>query len=378
MNFYQRSSSIPFTNDCQYLLNQTTNLPPRTSSWFRRPARVAKHASRDSSPRNLVRRRTTASVRAPSRQSSITDGRHHQKHFSTPNGIVSLEERGRPMSWHSTGLDQVEYQFLPSGLQFPSDVSSSHFLGPSFSTCEINGAITPISHPFAGEPFVQDAFTPLDEMSSQDFDRRYAFLNEFSADKDNFYGSQYGPQYPIPTDSHHQFPNGPYEVQRQPDHYFRQLEETAPPTPEIVPLQTSTGSIGDGFSDAADQAGADDLVGMGLYDAPSPMPASTSFLSGPWDLPIRPGLGKGLKLEETFQPTSTEDDEDEAASGEEGEEEECGTDQADGSMLPYLRLEDKRFYDEQNVSADSDFAADFTDQENTWWSTNAVTNHGWV
>src|SRR5450755_2296052 len=125
MTFYQPFSSIPVTNHYQSLLNQTTNLPSKIPSWFRRPARVTKHASRDNSPRSLVRRRTTASVRAPSRHNSITDGRYHQKHFSTPNGLASLEGRGRPMSWHSAGFEQTDDQFLPSSSQFPTDVPSS-------------------------------------------------------------------------------------------------------------------------------------------------------------------------------------------------------------------------------------------------------------
>jgi hypothetical protein len=282
------------------------------------------------------------------------------------------------MSWHSTGLEQADHHFLPSSSQFQSTVASSHFLGPNFTTCEVNGAITPITHPLAGEPFVQDAFTPLDEISSQDFDDRYGFLNEFSANKDNFYESSCYPQYPVPTESRYQYPTGLYEMQKQPEYYFRQLEETAPPTPEIVPLQASTGLTGESSFNAAEQSGKDDLIGMGLYDAPSPMPASTSFFSGPWDIPIRPALGKGLKLEETFQPTATEYDEDEAASGEDEEEEEPDLSQTNDLTMPYLGLEERRSCYGQNTFGELNLASDINREENPRWSTDFTANYGWV
>jgi hypothetical protein len=384
MNFFQYFGSIPVTNDYRYSHDQSSNITPKTSSWFRRPAKVSKLGGRESSPRSLVRRRTTALAHAPSRQRSITDGKGHQKHLSTPGGTVNRERTGRPLSWHSTGMQQADQYFLPSTAQFQSDVSPSQFLAPAFTANELNEAITPMTYPFAGEPFVQGAFTPLEEMSSQDFDDRYAFLNEFSADKDTFYGPQYGSRYVGLAESDHQYPNGlyQYQYQKQPEYYLRQLEETAPPTPEVGPLQTSTGLIADEPLDAVEQAGAEDLVGMGLYDAPEPLPASISFLSGSWDIPIRQISGKGLKLEETFEPTTTEEGDgddggEEAAATEDGEEE-ASLDQAHSSMLPHLGQEDERPNIEQNTFANFNFTPNFTNQGNAWWDTNAATNHGWM
>jgi hypothetical protein len=384
MNFYQHFGSIPVTNDYRYLHDQASNTTPKTSSWFRRPAKVSKLGGRESSPRSLVRRRTTALVHAPSRQRSITDGKGHQKHFSTSSGPTKHEGTGRPLSWHSTSMQQADQYFLPSTAQFQSDVSTSQFLAPTFTTSDFNEAITPMTYPSAGEPFVQGAFTPLEDMSSQDFDDRYAFLNEFSADKDTFYDPQYGSGYAGLIGSDHQYLNGlyQYQYQKQPEYSLRQLEEPAPPTPEVGPLQTSTGLIADEPFSAVEQAGAEDLVGMGLYDVPSPLPASMSFLSGSWDIPIRQISGKGLKLEETFEPTTTEeeddDDDEEAAASEDGEEEESGPDQAQCSMLPDLGQEDEKPNIEQNISANFNFTPDFTNQGNAWWDTNTAANYGWV
>src|ERR1700722_17007241 len=266
MNFYQHFGSIPVTNDYRYLHDQASNTTPKTSSWFRRPAKVSKLGGRESSPRSLVRRRTTALVHAPSRQRSITDGKGHQKHFSTSSGPAKHEGTGRPLSWHSTSMQQADQYFLPSTAQFQSAVSTSQFLAPTFTTSDFNEAITPMTYPSAGEPFVQGAFTPLEDMSSQDFDDCYAFLNEFSADKDTFYDPQYGSGYAGLIGSDHQYLNGlyQYQYQKQPEYSLRQLEEPAPPTPEVGPLQTSTGLIADEPFSAVEQTGAEDLVGMGL------------------------------------------------------------------------------------------------------------------
>jgi hypothetical protein len=381
MNFFQHFGSIPVTHGYRYPHDQSSAITPKTSSWFRRPAKVSKLGGKERSPRCLVRRRTTtALVHAPSRQRSITDGKGHQKHFSTPSSTVNHEGTGRPLSWHSTSVQQPDQYFLPSTVQFQSDVSPSQYLAPTFTANELNEAITPMTYPFAGEPFVQGAFTPLEEMSSQDFDDRYAFLNEFSADKDVFCDPQYESRYAGLTESGHHYPNGLYLYQKQPEYCLRQFEETTPPTPGVGPLQTSTGLIIDEPLDAVERAGAEDLVGMGLYDAPSPVPASMSFLGSSWDIPIRPISGKGLKLEETFEPTTTEDDDDddEAAASEDGEGDKPSPDQAHNSMLPDLGQEDERPSIEQNTSATFNFTPDFTNQGSAWWDTNTATNHVWM
>lgn len=303
---------------------------------------------------------------------------------------MSLEGRGRPMSWHSTGPEQADHHVSPYSSQFGGNVSSSNFFGPTFTTCEVNGAITPITQPLAGEPFVQDAFTPLDDTSVQDFYNRYAFLNEFSADKDPSYNPQCVPQQPELAEPLQQFRNELYGFQRQAEWPAHYLESTAPPTPEIVPLEACTGLVDEGFLAAAGTAGGDELVGMGLYDAPSPVPATMSLMGDPWDIPIRPALGKGLKLEETFQPTTTEDegsdagqeeddDDAEEEDGEEGQQQEGpALSQPQDLTMPYQQLEERRPEYEQNGFAEFDFTSDVNLQKNTWWSTDITVNQGWM
>lgn len=70
-------------------------------------------------------------------------------------------------------------------------------------------------------------------------------------------------------------------------------------------------------SDNDDQMDAEDdgkeLVGMGLYDAPDPTTTWGGFTEG---------TGKGLKLEETWQPPEAEEDDDEDDASSEGSIEE--------------------------------------------------------
>jgi len=282
------------------------------------------------------------------------------------------------MSWHSTGLQQVAAQPLPSTISSQQNDPPSYFLGPTFTMNEVNGAITPMTHPFAGEPFVQDIFVPLDEMSSQDFDTRYAFLNEFSADKNPIPTSDYSTWYSIPAEWGNSNPH--VELFKQPESDLCRIELTTPPTPETRPLQAASGMTTDYVSvDLEETAGGEDLVGMGLYDAPSPTSATIYSLGGTWDIPIRPGLGKGLKLEETFQPSTQEDDEDDVGSVEDGGEEEGASDHAQVSTLPSLGLEKGTSYYESDAFAELNLASDANNGENNpWWGTGISTDHGWV
>lgn len=79
-------------------------------------------------------------------------------------------------------------------------------------------------------------------------------------------------------------------------------------------VEQETNSVDEDMEDSGKE-----LVGMGLYDLPEP--------SLTWDSPVVEATGKGLKLEETWQPPEDDDDEEEAdqeaddASSDDGEEE---------------------------------------------------------
>ena len=121
---------------------------------------------------------------------------------------------------------------------------------------------------------------------------------------------------------------------------------------------------------------------MGLYDAPSPTPASMSFLSGPWDIPLRPSLGKGLKLEETFQPAPIQDEESDAGQGdddedddEEEEEEDEAEQQSTFRQTPDLTMPS---YYEQTAFGETKPTSDFNGGADLYWSAGLTGHYGWV
>ena len=115
---------------------------------------------------------------------------------------------------------------------------------------------------------------------------------------------------------------------------------TTPPTPDFLPIQHPS-DLWQGYmnnsSPPIPKKPSKELVGMGLYDSPS----KDSFaldavmgghLGGMTAYHLQPeSNGKGLKLEETWQPP--EDEEDSEAGGEEADEETCPVVPADNKGL---------------------------------------------
>jgi hypothetical protein len=97
--------------------------------------------------------------------------------------------------------------------------------------------------------------------------------------------------------------------------------QTAPSSPDCLPLQNirlDTLSLGN--IDTKSKDSSEELVAMGLYDSPAEV-QSSSLLFGGFS-----GSGrKGLKLEESFEPTEQDGDEEEEGE-DEGEEDVDQTD----------------------------------------------------
>ena len=107
---------------------------------------------------------------------------------------------------------------------------------------------------------------------------------------------------------------------------------TAPSSPDFLPIQGSSlmeyGNDEPSLLSKIDST-ANDLVGMGLYDPPSP--CTGTLFSGSFG---GESIGKGLKLEETFEPSIVDDD------GEVGEED----DQDDGKDGEHELVDDSFFF----------------------------------
>jgi hypothetical protein len=273
------------------------------SSYFIRPNKVVKPTSRNNSPRSLKRRKTTTSAPTATRNKSFID------HLPTTaqQWPVSNGTRSRPVSWHPTSMDDF--------YNIPYNTDSSAF---AYSTTNVNGLITPLSHPIANEPQIQELITPLDEypVDASNYMGNNGFVDENAwmlQSQQKCYPYSFGLAYQA--------------NQLQPTWQLNQSQQlqsslsvqTAPSSPDCLPLQVDTLSL-----DTADLDGkvhSEELVGMGLYDSPADV-QSTSLLFGG----ISNATRKGLKLEESFVPEDREDEElddgEEDAEVEEDEEEE--------------------------------------------------------
>ena len=223
----------------------------------------------------------------------------------------------RPMSWHPS----------PNSLQRPSISSQYLHNNPRYSTMTDQQSLateeltTPVMPPNMENSFVP-AYIGLDgsygtyQSSLMDvysehpegfnLDTTYDSCLEFSAHAKPHITSydEYQPPPPPPcatqtwTDSLASFPSYPN-----------------PPTPDFLPIQHPT----DAWTESSEEVvmtkpvrkQSMELVGMGLYDSPT-TGASDSGMDGL--LPYEAGegmqgasLGKGLKLEETWQPPEEDD-----------------------------------------------------------------------
>ncbi|KAJ9604302.1 hypothetical protein H2200_011136 [Cladophialophora chaetospira] len=300
-----------------YPLPEINNNPTATtniSSHFVRPSKVVKPNSRNNSPRNLARRKTTTAVSASPRNRSIVD---HLR--STTQWQGSGLPRSRPVSWHPDFFD-------PSNCNVRATVSGEDSRW-GFVTAHVNGLVTPVCYPSMSEPQMNDFFVPLDDMSALDHSvtfenqhyQQHSWLDQAQENNGTYDFASHGqPGLLQPM----WLPNQVVTIPNVP---------TAPSSPACPPLQNiGLDTLSLGIKDSQSKRDADDLVGMGLYDSPAEV-QSSSLLFGGFS-----GSGrKSLKLEESFEPSEQEgnaveeDDEDgdEADSDEQDEQsttnEEC-------------------------------------------------------
>lgn len=181
----------------------------------------------------------------------------------------------------------------------------------AFSTINVHGLVTPLSHPVINEPQIQELITPLDEypMSASTYMGNNHFI-------DNHSWMVHSQQKCDPYAFNDLYQVEPLQPTWQPSQAQVQPPttlHTAPSSPECLPRQVDTLSLD--TTDLDDKNHSEELVGMGLYDSPADV-QSTSFLFGG----ISSASRRGLKLEESFVPEDRPDEElEEDAETEEGE-----------------------------------------------------------
>ena len=205
--------------------------------------------------------------------------------------------------------------------RFPDSVYSANYFTNPAATAQVNGLITPLTQPSSAGSCYNEGFTRLEEMPIQNLDNTYSFpeqasYNEFWPPPDNV-----SPHYPRQPSMCREAYLGdhamPFAYPPARDVYAG----TAPPTPDLLSLSHDA-VVPKGDSAAKPQSNDEVLVGMGLYDAPSP-PNSTARYGTQVVLPHRGIAGKGLKLEETFQPSNEE------TSDENGDDDGCTEDETE-------------------------------------------------
>ena len=266
-----------------------------------RPAhRVTKPPSSGNSPKkNSARRSTLSFGYEPSRTASGPCSENWQTYSNTVSGNLQVTSRSRPISWHPTShliqhpspMEQFSY--------FPQhDLASTSSTLQPFTTTQVHGLITPLSQPCYDEPLSNEIFPALDDF--QQYEDPYAFLDEFSGAPEWVISSPYANDC-VENGNHHN---------SQPTPIQQYMMSTAPPSPQttMTEEERQPPALLSRIKSATEE-----LVGMGLYDPPSPHVTSMMESRRSGSL----SLGKGLKLEETFEPPP-EDESEEADDNDDG------------------------------------------------------------
>jgi hypothetical protein len=206
-----------------------------------------------------------------------------------------------------------------------------------YGTAAIYGLVTPVPYPISGDSITNEYFAPLDNsnygFSMMPQQAPYTPSEPTGAmqlDTTGWNCDMLPPQFMTETPDQYWMPTNtlpmdypmPYNQVLMNFGQQNSTDLTAPPTPEALPIQQFDESNDEVLELLAKPSG-DDLVGMGLYDAPEEVALGGDLLGG-----MNPSLlisGKGLKLEETFSPAPVPEEDDEEADAEDdddmGEEE---------------------------------------------------------
>ncbi|KAF2997135.1 hypothetical protein E8E13_004872 [Curvularia kusanoi] len=258
-------------------------LPRRTSrcsgTQAARSSRVEKPKSHHNSPRTMERRKTTTE---PKLYATLDD--HYKMMFGIEDSEEEVEERpqpSRPVSWH------------PSSNQWFAPRSSGYVASPSQQEWSWH---TPSRNSGHGSDF----YSLSTQNSTYDANRQtYHAGNAMhrGSDESDYSWQQQTQSYAHSTVNTPSTEPLPWYLQQWAQKN-QSLMESQNGSTEFLPIQHP--------SDHDEQMDAEDddkeLVGMGLYDAPDP----TSSWGG-----LVEATGKGLKLEETWQPPEEDEDEDE-------------------------------------------------------------------
>lgn len=315
----------------QLLRRLSANSNSTTTSSKKGSMRIVKGNSGGTSPHNIQRRRTTASHTAKANHSMAQDNVYHRQgtkvdYKHRTQGTTPIV---RPVSWH------------PSSREFETYTENTPASEPilRYTIAGIQGlAVTNNPTPEGVLPsaahhgYVMNGSSTIYGQSNLGMDGCGIYDGDIYPSYPSYNLSdqiQY-PNVPLP------YPYGSYASEdfQQPDWSQLSSDFTTfipPQTPDFLPIQYPLET-----SDAAsfnhppqiNKKRSKELVGMGLYDSPDRDTLSKLEYNHASDLtPDRGSTGKGLKLEETWQPPKDLDDVED-----DGEEEAYSTDEAEEDL----------------------------------------------
>ncbi|KJZ80556.1 hypothetical protein HIM_00406 [Hirsutella minnesotensis 3608] len=286
--------------------------------------RVHKPCSANTSPRSSTsasRRRTMAiDCSVPHRQRQPVDAFPTTKR----NGLVTpTEQTSRPVSWHPTSCLQQPPRQQFTSYPFPystlyTDHHDPYPARPHFS---------PMMTAYSNDTSPCSTFSPLPLFPGNGDTASYAQPTAWEASQRKM--ASYPPfaaqSTPEPLAIYDGLPRQPLPEENAHWNAFpAQRYTTSPPTPEsftqLSHSQPTVSEDGDSFDPLANpEDDGEILVGMGLYDAPEKhiedpqlnnYRSTVSALLGS-SLKFREPQGKGLKLEETWEPPKSDDEDEE-------------------------------------------------------------------
>ncbi|MCJ1337944.1 hypothetical protein MMC09_003228 [Bachmanniomyces sp. S44760] len=295
----------------------------------RRAARVLKTNSTGSSPQKVQRRRTTAAHKSMKHPLEIyATGAQTQQVGGLSAAELWPGVSVRPVSWHPTSFNPN-----PRSSHTSYNDTSATCSIPRYQTVDINGLPTPRTEPDSDHGVHVDPSFTLDGSSGMYYPHTMSYAGYPSFDG-NGHPSYQATQVDDLDHSHfsglpmsHDFP-----VQSTMDDWTQACNSsldavtsmTAPPTPDFLPIQQPVQPVQNIRTNAKQprRKRSKELVAMGLYDSPDDefSPIATTGYHSFQDM--NQPIGKGLKLEETWEPP--EEEEDSIEDSEQGEKQSLG------------------------------------------------------
>ena len=253
-----------------------------TSSQQKRLSRISKPSSAGNSPQDIQKRRS----QPISRQRRA----YYQQCIQDPTPATQFIQTSRPFSWH------------------PSTMAGQH-LTPSYI---VNGIPTPLPNPVTH-------LEPKGYYNSEDPSGFYQQSADYDVQGNTDVDSMMQGGYSNTTyqrESSAVFSPILYSGSTLPGSFSTYNTHTAPATPDFYSITQTTNTSQGVILPRTDSK---ELVGMGLYDGPDRNSWTLdSYMEYDHTMTRPLSLGKGLKLEETWEPpededkTDDEDDEDES------------------------------------------------------------------